>query len=171
MQIRIKDASGQRSYTVQVDLHEPPTVVKLEQTGQQAITLDWDRAVDDENHLRHCPVCGSEGLYTKKPMPRVITFALIALAAVVAMIILGLAHVMWAVVVFFIILLIDLTGWFLRGKSLACYNCHSEFNGVPIRRGHPGWNPEEAQKYSAPTKTQPDTKQAAPNELDNPADN
>lgn len=156
MRIDLRNTQRQKLFTVEVDLSSPPTVVRGSvedgpdgQRGKpQAVHLNWDRAIDDEQHLRRCPACGCEDLYARQVFPRLTAFVLIALAAVVAIVMLGLGDLRYALIVFGVIGLIDAAVYlFYSDKMLVCYRCHSEYRGLPIGREAKSWRAELEERY------------------------
>ena len=156
MRIDLRNPRRQKLFTVDVDLSEPPTVVRgaVEdgpeelQGKQQAVHLNWDRAIDDEHHLRHCPACGCEDLYARQVFPRLTAFVMIALAAVIAIVMLGLSELRYALIVLGVIGLVDVAVYlFYSDKVLVCYRCHSEFRDLPIGREAKAWRAELEERY------------------------
>lgn len=156
MRIDLRNSARQKLFTVDVDLSNPPTVVRgviedgpEEVRGkQQAVHLDWDRAVDDEQHLRRCPACGCEDLYARQVFPRLTAFVMIALAAVVAIVMLGLSELHYALIVLGVVGLVDVGVYlFYSGKVLVCYKCHSEYRDLPIGREARAWRAEMEERY------------------------
>ncbi len=143
-------------------MKDPPAVVRPN-TGAAAtnapgngtdVYLDWDRAVDDEGHLRRCPVCGCRELFVRKDFPQVTGFVVVVAAAVVSMILFGAGEVTAALAVLAAVVVIDFVVFFFTGKTLVCYRCRSEFRDLPIRRDHPGWDLAIGEKYRRlPTDT------------------
>jgi hypothetical protein len=147
VRIQVRNSAGETIFGFDVDPSKPPTVVRSPHPERPTITLDWDRAVDDHRHLRRCPVCGCDDLFARKELPQVTALVAIVLAAVVAMVLLGLQMVGWAIALLAIVGAIDL-GIFLYAKRvLECYRCRSVFRDVPIRRGHPRWEASLAERY------------------------
>lgn len=158
MRIDLRNQDRQRLFTVEVDPTHPPTVVRGEvedpaegETGTtHAVHLNWDRAIDDEQHLRRCPVCGCEDLYMRNRFPRLTAFVMIAFAAVVAIVMLGLGQLYMALVVLGVIGLVDAgVYFFFSGQLLVCYRCRSEFHDTPIGRGAKAWQAEVEERYRA----------------------
>lgn len=141
MRIDLRTPQRQRLFTVDVDPANPPTVVRpVGEPQGHAVHLNWDRAIDDEQHLRHCPACGCQDLYVRHEMPRVTAFVMIALAAVVAVVMLGHAQLTHALIVLGVVGLIDAGVYlFFSGKVLVCYRCRSEYRGMPIGGDAKGW--------------------------------
>jgi hypothetical protein len=146
VRIEMPDQSGRARLTVPVDLRDPPAVVRLPDAARTAITLDWDRAIDDEGHLRHCPVCGCGGLYARKPVPQITVFVLLGLAGVAGAIAFGL-NVWWPLGAVGLLLMVDVGIFLFTKRTLVCYRCGSVFVGMPIRRRHPGWDPALAEQH------------------------
>lgn len=150
MRIDLRNERRQRQFAVHVDLHDPPAVVKPPSGQGPAVHLDWDRALDDELHLRHCPVCGCGDLFTRKRMPQLTGFVLILLAAVVAMVLFGIGEAGLAVIVLAVVLAVDVLIYLFTRRVLVCYRCRSEFSGMPISRRHTGWENAVGERYPAP---------------------
>ncbi|MEZ6193508.1 MAG: hypothetical protein R3C45_19735 [Phycisphaerales bacterium] len=160
MRIDLRNTDRERLFTVEVDPASPPTVVRgtVESQGEgdddqptgrtQAVSLNWDRAIDDEKHLRRCPACGCEDLYARHQFPRLTAFVMIALAAVVAIAMLGLGQLHYALIVLGLVGLVDVGVYlFFSGKVLICYRCHSEYRDLPIGREARSWRAELDERY------------------------
>jgi len=151
MRIDLRNPNRQRLFSVEVDLAGPPTVVKgtaEDSDDEQSVHLNWDRAIDDEQHLRRCPACGCDDLYTRNRFPRLTAFVMIAFAAAVAVVLLGLGQLYLTLVVLGVLGLIDVGAYvFFSGKLLVCYRCHTEFHDTPIGRGARPWQPDLEERY------------------------
>lgn len=147
MHIELRNAQRQRLFAVEIDPDEPPAVVRPPSGDGAAVHLDWDRAIDDEHHLRRCPACGCPELFAAKQVPQITAFVLILLAAVIAMVLFGFGHVLGAVVILAVVLAIDAGIYLFARRKLVCYRCRSTFSRLPIARRHPGWETVVAEKY------------------------
>ncbi|MFA9480418.1 hypothetical protein ACERK3_19285 [Phycisphaerales bacterium AB-hyl4] len=151
MRIDLRNEQRDRLFTVYVDLEDPPAVVRPPNAvGGSKAHLDWDRALDDERHLRRCPVCGCPDLFLRKQMPQVTGFVLIILAAVVAMVLLGIGEVGLAVLILVLVGAVDVAIYFFTRRVLVCYRCRSEFSGMPMSRRHGKWEKTTGEKYPPP---------------------
>jgi hypothetical protein len=141
MRIDLRNPQRQRLFTVEVDPANPPTVVRPDDVSEgHAVHLNWDRAFDDEQHLRHCPACGCEDLYVRHEMPRLTAFVMVAMAAVIAIVMLGLGRLTHALIVLGVVGLIDAGVYlFFSGKVMVCYRCRSEYRDMPIGGDAKGW--------------------------------
>ena len=174
MRIDLRNPQRQLLFTVEVDPGNPPTVVRppsadiagtdpasgsSEATSHAthpasaagpglAVHLNWDRAIDDEQHLRHCPACGCEDLYVRHEMPRLTAFVMVALAGVIAVVMLGLGWLTYALIVLGVVGLIDAGVYlFFSGKVLICYRCRSEYRGMPIGADSQAWESSLDDRY------------------------
>lgn len=155
MRIDLRNPKRQKLFTVEVDPSSPPTVVRGERAGGNgspgtghAIHLDWDRAIDDEQHLRRCPACGCHDLYVRHEFPRLTAFVMIALAAVIAIAMLGLGQLSYALIVLGAVGLVDAGVYlFFSGKVMVCYRCRSEYRDMPIGRGARPWESAMDEQY------------------------
>jgi hypothetical protein len=156
MRIDLRNPERQRLFTVEVDPASPPTVVRGEvedaaedgEDSTQAVHLNWDRAIDDEKHLRRCPACGCEDLYMRHQFPRLTAFVMIALAAVIAIVMLGIGRLHYALIVLGTIGLVDAGVYlFFSGKVLVCYRCRSEYRDMPIGPKARPWQAELDERH------------------------
>ncbi len=164
MRIDLRNSERHKLFSVEVDLSSPPTVVrgKVEDTsgksdttsgasdtsGGQSVHLNWDRAIDDERHLRRCPACGCEELYVRSRFPRLTAFVMIAFAAAVAVVLLGFGRLYLTLIVLGVIVVIDVIAYFfLSDKLLVCYRCRTEFHDTPIARGVKAWQADVEERY------------------------
>ncbi len=150
MKIEIMDTEGHPRLTVHVDPQRPPTVVHAEDGRGPAITLNWDRTLDDQNALRHCAVCGCEALYVRRRVPSVIGFSVVCLGAVITLWILGSPLVWMALMAFGAVVLVDALIRVTAGRRLICYRCGAVYDQFPIRRHHRGWDAATAERYGTP---------------------
>ena len=150
MRIDLKDVEGRPRLTLHVDRAKPTTVARADDGRGPAITLDWDRAFDDEGHLRHCPVCGCPDLYVRKQVPQLTVFALVLVAAVIAMIFFGTGLNRPAVVVLLVVLAADVAIYLFAPRMLVCYRCGSEYRDLPLARGRRRWDAAVAERYRKP---------------------
>jgi len=134
-----------------VNLEDPPARLEAPQgtppERAEPVLLNWDQAVDDEGHLRRCPVCGCPELFTRKDFPQVTGFVIVVLAAVAAMILFGMRHAIAGLLVLGIVAVVDLVIFGFAGRCLVCYRCRSEFRGMPISHHHQGWDLATGEKY------------------------
>ncbi|MEM1210848.1 MAG: hypothetical protein AAGI68_00985 [Planctomycetota bacterium] len=147
MRIDVKDSTGRRWLTVRVDADRPPTVVRADDGSGVVRTLDWERAVDDQGRLRHCPVCGCEHLYVRRAVPTVVGFALVVLAAVLGLVLLGSGLAWLGLVVFGAMVVVEIGLWLWVERQLVCYRCGSVFRGVPGGDQRRRWDAALAAKY------------------------
>lgn len=147
MHIDLRSEQRERLFTVDIDLDNLPAMVRSPEGDGTSVMLEWDRAIDDEHHLRRCPACSCPDLYVKKKFPQITSFALILLAALVAMVLFGFGQLMWAIITLVILLGLDVAIYFLDRKMLVCYYCKSTFSGMPIARKHPRWDNTLGEKY------------------------
>lgn len=147
----IRNLDRQRLFVAEVDLKNPPPVVRSPadsaRGGPTEVYLTWDRAVDDEGHLRGCPICGCRELFVRKDFPQVTGFVVVALAVVVSIALYGAGQVWASLAVLAAMVLLDFVIFFFTGRTLVCYRCRSEFRDLPIRRDHPGWDLSIGEKY------------------------
>lgn len=149
MHIVLRNGRHQALFAVEVDLASPPTIVHSPAGDGQVAHLDWDRALDDEHHLRRCPVCGCQHLFARKALPQLTGFSLLVLAAIVATwLFYGGGHMMPAVIVLAIVMGLDAAIYFFARRELVCYRCQSSFHDMPIRSDHPRWQKTLSQRYA-----------------------
>ncbi|MAE63759.1 MAG: hypothetical protein CMJ18_05760 [Phycisphaeraceae bacterium] len=147
MRIEIKDFQHKRILSAEVDLDDPPSLVRPVDGGDREVYLHWDQAIDDERHLRRCPVCGCGELFVRKDFPQVTGLLIVVLAAVIALVLFGARQQVWAFTVLGMVALIDTAIFVFAGRCLVCYRCRSEYRDLPIRADHPGWELATGEKY------------------------
>jgi hypothetical protein len=130
-------------FRVQVDSRNPPAVVRGTPSGSaqpMEVYLQWDRTLDDERHLRRCPVCECPDLFVRKDFPQVTAFSLVIAAGIASMILLGIGEFGAAIVVLAAVVLLDLAILLFARRRLECYRCGSVFRDTPISAQHQRWN-------------------------------
>lgn len=146
MRIDLRNPRRERLFPVEVDGKAPTTIVRSPDDGTE-VYLDWDRALDDEGHLRRCPACGCRELFVRKDFHQVTGLLIVVLAALIAMLLFGARRVMWGFIVLGAVATIDAVIYIFAGRCLVCYRCRSEFRDLPIRRDHPTWDLSTGEKY------------------------
>lgn len=158
----IRDLERRHVLSVEVDDKDPPTVVRSAEGQGPQITLDWDQAMDDERHLRKCPVCSCRELFVRRDFPQVTGFVVVLLAGVVAVVLFAQGQELTSISVLGIVALLDLVIYFFTGQCLVCYRCRSEFRGVPIGPEHKPWELAIGEKYRRPAETARSSSQDPP---------
>ncbi len=86
--------------------------------------------------MRHCPLCGTEDMYTQKDFPHTLGLAIVVLAAV-------LSSIAWwqylyplALAVLLVAAALDMCLYYLVGDALICYRCHAQFRGTQRNPAH-----------------------------------
>ncbi len=158
MRIDVRNTQRERLFTVDVDPDNPPAVVRPGGAGVETdksepvrdgkeVYLNWEQAVDDQGHLRRCPVCSCRELFARKDFPQVTGFLIVVGAAIVAMGMFGAGWVVEAFVVLGAVAVIDAAIFIFTKRCVVCYRCRSEFRDLPIRRDHPTWELSIGEKY------------------------
>ena len=154
MKIYVHSEDGRSVGVAEVDAAAPPPVVRVVRPdGQsQECFLDWDRAFDDEHHLRKCPVCSCEMLYRKPVLPPLTGFIVVLVAGLVSLLLWGLnttpLWLLWAAIG--VIVAANIVIYLAGPEMLVCYRCQSRFGGVKISAGQGGWDAGAAQKHKPP---------------------
>lgn len=150
MRIDIRNLAQKRLFAVTVDAEKPPTVVhapaETDMEGTE-IYLQWDQALDDEGHLRRCPVCGCRELFVRRDFPQVTGLVVVVLAVVISLVLFSQQEVVKAIVVLGAMVGIDLLIFLFTGQCLVCYRCRSEFRNLPIPEDHAHWDLAVGEKY------------------------
>ncbi len=163
MRIDLRIKPDETAFGVEVDPAKPPSVVKPRGADGPTVKLDWERALDDQRHLRHCPVCGATDLFARKRVPQLTSFVILVAAAVGAMVFYGFGLVWPAVTVLVVLVAVDAAIFLFAPRVLECYRCHSAFRMMPIRRDHPRYDKATAERYRRePRWSAPVTLPAAP---------
>lgn len=160
--------SGQRdNIDMKIDLHnlrgefltrvdcQPgnlPPVVHVERGGRtEEHYLDWDRAFDDEGHLRKCPACECDALYIVRVFPTLSVIIFIMLIALACMVLYGVTDTPLGPMVMGVIavIVVHLFFKFYSPRHLVCYRCSSRFEGVKISQERKEWDTAESQMHRA----------------------
>lgn len=150
MRMDIRSLDRKRLFRAEIDPGKPPSIVQGPRDSDHAgkeVFLDWDRALDDEDHLRRCPVCGCRELFVRKDFPQVTGFVVVVLAAVISLVLYGVGNTLLAVCVLGAMVVVDLVIFFFTSRCLVCYRCRSEYRHLPIPKDQPGWNLAIGEKY------------------------
>lgn len=147
MRLDIRDLDRRRVTSLEIQPGHLPAVIRSAADNGAQIHLDWDGAFDDAGSLRRCPVCGCPDLFARRDIPPVTLFAVVVLAVIMAMVLVGMQQVLSAVVVFLVLLSVDILAYFFAARHLVCYRCRSEFRRLPVRSDHPGWDRALADRY------------------------
>ena len=127
-------------FTFYVDPEHPPSIIRADDGRGPAISLDWNQAVDDAGHLRHCPVCGCDDLYIRRTVPRLALFIGVVGAAFGAAVGYGVGDRLLGISVLTVVLVLDLVIAAVAERMLVCYRCRARFRGVPFRKRHRRWD-------------------------------
>ena len=131
---------------VAIDLAHPPSRIEPIR-DRPAVSLDWDRTIDDEGRLRRCPVCGCNALFTRKLFPQLTGLAAILLAAYLVLLILG-HPLQWAAMAVFVVVTAADVYFYIAGPvKLVCYRRGSEFSGVTRAEHHRRWDAALAEQH------------------------
>jgi len=144
MRIEVRDDQGVRLGDLQVADGLSPPRGRTDQDIE--VFPDWERARDDQGHLRRCVICGSDHLYRQRRLPRMTGFIVVLALAMAAAAILDLASG-WPMLVAMVALLIfDVAVLVLSDEMLTCYRCRSGYRRLAIARYHRPWNRRTAAK-------------------------
>lgn len=153
VRIDVHDADRRPVCQIEVDPGAPPSIVPAANGAARDATggvhLNWEKTLDDQGHLRQCPVCSCRELFVRKDFPQRTGIVLVVLAAVAATVLFALNLLLWSLAVLGAMAMIDLVIYCFTGRCLVCYRCRSEFRGLPISKGHPGWDLATGEKYRA----------------------
>ena len=155
MKIDLRNLQREHLGSVQVDEANPPSRVRPDGEGQPEVYLDWDRAFDDQKHLRQCPACGCRELFVRKDFDQVTGFVIVVLAGIGAMVLFGFQEVLLGIGLLAAVVLIDAVIYFFSGRCLVCYRCRSELRDTPIPRNQAGWDLAIGEKYRQSAATAP----------------
>lgn len=143
---------------VEVDPDRPPYVVHV-RDREGAVSehyLEWERVLDDEGHLRRCPVCGCEELYKRSACPPLNGFIIVLLFGLASLSLWGLsAAPLWLVLgMLAAVTVVNVLGSLFAPRFLVCYRCRSSFHGVWISQDRREWDAATAEKYEPRTPTE-----------------
>lgn len=151
MKIRLNNPEGKPLVEVTVGEQSLPPVVQFRPEGghKQEYFLDWDRAFDDEGHLRKCPSCGCEAMYYIKTFPGMNVFIFVLVVTLVFFAFYQFNHEEQVVPIAAIVGAAVLANLFLAWYSprrLVCYRCGRAYYGVKISPRMGEWDPVVQEK-------------------------
>lgn len=132
---------------MEVDEAQPPSMLHDPANPSREIYLNWSGAIDDEGHLRRCPLCGCEEFFVRKDLPQVTAFVLVLITAAIAVALFAANNLLAALLVLVIVTVLDVLIFFFAKRNLVCYRCRSEFAGVPIARNQQPWQAHLGERY------------------------
>lgn len=132
---------------MEVDLKRLPSILKDPHVPGREIYLDWAGAIDDEYHLRKCPVCNCQELFVRKDVPQLTAFVLVLVAAAIATGLFAADKIKESLLVLVIVIVIDLAIFFFSPRQVVCYQCRSEFGGLPIAINQKNWEAAIGERY------------------------
>jgi predicted RNA-binding Zn-ribbon protein involved in translation (DUF1610 family) len=95
----------------------------------------------------HCPLCGTEDMYTQKDFPHALGLAIVVLAAV-------LSSIAWwqylyplALGILLVAAALDMCLYYLVGDALVCYRCHAQFRGAERQSAHQPFDLGVGERY------------------------
>lgn len=149
MRIELRDADRRKIGRIEVDPARRPTRVRVQESDRE-VFLDWEAALDDAHHLRHCIVCGCPDLFATKAFPQ-ITGVVVILAFAGAIIgALGLATTPPILIAMTCVLVADVAILIFSRKRLVCHRCRTSYHQLPIARYHRRWDRAVAERHLQP---------------------
>lgn len=130
-----------------LDQNEIPSKVVTD--IDRVVYLDWERARDDEGHLRRCISCGGDTLYRHRRFPQITGFIAVLALALGLGGILGLATGWPVFIAMLIVLAMDIAILLFSPETLECYRCRSSFRDLKIATYHDRWDRHQATKCSS----------------------
>jgi len=160
MRVVLCEPDGHRRQSISVQSDALPVVIKTRDPHGQVREhyMNWDRAFDDEDHLRACPACGCNHLYVRKTCPPLTGFIIVLAVGLICLLLWGLtdAPVTWVLVALGVVTVANLAIVYLAPVYGCCYQCHSRYYDVSISRQHRTWSAADAERYQ-PTPQEENT--------------
>jgi hypothetical protein len=86
--------------------------------------------------LLHCPLCGTEDMYTQKDFPHALGLTIVVLAAVLSSIAWWQYFYPLALGILLVAAGLDMCLYYLVGDAVVCYRCNSRFRGTERNPAH-----------------------------------
>ena len=147
MRLDLRTPDRQPLFAVQVQAHNPPTVVRPPHGDGTEVHLDWTEALDEQGHLLRCPACGCGELFVRKDFPQRLGLALVVAAAAASVVLFALHMMPAAFIVLAAVAVVDAVIYFFTGRCVVCYRCRTEARDLPIGREQKGWDLATGEKY------------------------
>jgi hypothetical protein len=168
MRIKLHTKQGRFVTWVKADAASPPPVVHAPNRSGPEVEyyLDWDRAFDDEGHLRKCPACGCEDLYRRSACPPLTGFVIVLVMGLVCLALWGLADApLWLLMgALAVVIVANLLIIVLAPRHVVCYRCSSAYYDLPLSRRQTEWDAAVAERYrpGAPSPDKTDLPEQMP---------
>lgn len=151
MKIDLRQPGNPHVRCLTVDPDNPPALVRAPDAEgvEHELYLDWDRTLDDEGYLRHCPVCGCAELFRMRGVPLLNGFVVVLVFGLLELALYGLAGAPLGLVLGALaaVTVANVLIYFFSPSRLGCYGCGSEYRAVPIASRHAPWDSSQARKY------------------------
>jgi len=147
MRIDLNNLQREPLGQVAIDPAHLPGRVHPPSGSEDGIPLNWDRALDSEGVLQHCPACDCRELFARKDFPQRLGLGIVVLGAVAAVVMFAIGDVIWGFAVMGSIALADLIISPFVKRCVVCYRCRSEFRDLKIPRNYPTWELATGEKY------------------------
>ncbi|MBI1368146.1 MAG: hypothetical protein GC162_05775 [Planctomycetes bacterium] len=149
--MKLNSKAGRHVAWVEVNPSSPPAVVHAKNPRGPEVEyyLDWDRAIDDEGHLRKCPACGCADLYRRSACPPLTGFIFVLIVGLICLALWGLADAPLGMIVAALaaVAVANVVVIVIAPRHLVCYRCGSAFYQTPLSRGHVEWDSATAERY------------------------
>lgn len=146
MRILLRNIDREALGTIELSVDDSPSKVTTDR--DRVVSLDWERARDDEGHLRRCVACGGDTLYRNRRFPQITGFIAVLALALGLGGILGLATGWPVFIAMLVVLALDIAILFLSPETLECYQCRSSYRDLDIARYHGRWDRSVAGRFS-----------------------
>lgn len=146
---------GQLLPPVEVDAKQPPGIIRDAGDPSREVFLDWAGAIDDQGHIRKCPVCECTEFFVRKNLPQVTAFVLVLIAAAIAVAFYAADNLLAALLVLGTVVIVDLLIFFFAGRNVICYQCRTEFSQIPIAKNQQPWQAHVGERYRQASAARP----------------
>ncbi len=150
MKINLHNHRGEFLTHVKCDDSSLPTVVHVKRGNRmEEHYLDWDRAFDDEGHLRKCPACDCDALYIVRVFPTLSVIIFIMLVAMACWALYDVTDTSLGPMVMAVVAVVIVHFFFkiYSPRHLVCYRCSTRFEGVKISHDRKEWDNSLAQVH------------------------
>lgn len=126
----------------------PPYLTDELNNKNEKIPLIWENVMDDHNFIQRCPICGCKELFRRKDLNQKWGLTIIIVSALCSMVLFAMHYVFAAILILFLVFIIDAAIYFIVPECIVCYKCRSEFRKIKIsKKVHNLWDLSIGEKY------------------------
>ena len=147
MRIDLRDMHREYRFTCEANHVDRPAYASDPSDSAKTHPLQWSDALNEDQQLIGCPVCGCRELFVRRDFPQKLGLFIVILAALIAVVCWAMGQTAIAFLVLAGTVVLDGLILLFTKKCLVCYRCRSEFRNAWIAPDQAGWDLSIGEKY------------------------